>query len=239
MSGKNTSHDNNERVVELHKVGKRNHEIAKITGVNEKTVSQLLQKWCQAGSGDNVPEHKHGGGRSLKIPTKTLRLLRHQLDLNPSITAKELKEKNPKLLRNVSVRTIQRNIQKHPEYSKVKARVRPLMTAKQHCHRVQFAKDHKDWDLVQWHKVLWTDEATFCVSENKGTKVWKSRTSSACDPQLTVTSVKHPPYLMAWGSFGYGGLGNLVMLPRCQTLNSEHYIKLLKDNLAVFRQNRL
>ncbi|XP_064107946.1 uncharacterized protein LOC135216504 [Macrobrachium nipponense] len=182
MSGKNTSHDNIVRVVKLHKVGNRNREIVKITAVNEKTVSRLLQKWRRAGSGDNVPEHKHGRGRSLKIPTKTLRLLRRQLDLNPSITAKELKEKNPKLLRNVSVRTIQRNIQKRLEYSKVKARVKPLVAAKQRRCRVQFAKDHKDWDLVQWHKVLWTDEATFCVSENKGTKVWKSRTSSMCDP---------------------------------------------------------
>lgn len=232
MSGKNTSRDNIVRVVELHTVGKRNREIAEITGVNEKTVSRLLQKWRQAGSGDNVPEHKHGGGRPLKIPTKTLRLLKRQLDLNPSITAKELKEKNPKLLRDVAVRTIQHNIQKRLEYSKVKARVKPLVTAKQRRRRVQFTRDHKDWDLVQWHKVLWTDEATYCVSESKGTKVWKSRTSSACDPRLTVTSIKHLPYLMVWGSFGYGGLGNLVVLPKSQTLNSECYIKLLKENLA-------
>ena len=62
--------------------------------------------------------------------------------------------------------------------------------------------------------------------------MWKSPTASACDPRLTVTSVKHPPYLMVWGAFGYGGLGNLVILPKGQTVNSERYIKLLQENLG-------
>lgn len=44
MSGKYTKHDNIVRVVELHKVGKKYRKIAEITGVNEKTVSGMLQK---------------------------------------------------------------------------------------------------------------------------------------------------------------------------------------------------
>lgn len=232
MPGNRTGRDNIVRVIELHKVGKNNREITNQTGVTESTVSRLLKKWRAEGGGDKVPVHKHAGGKALKISPKALKLLKRELDITPSITAKELKNKNPKLLGDVSVRTIQENIQKRLNYSKVKARVKPLVTAKQRRRRVQFAKGHKDWDLVQWHKVLWTDEATFCISESKGTKVWKSPTASACDPRLTVTSVKHPPYLMVWGAFGYGGLGNLVILPKGQTVNSQRYIKLLQENLG-------
>lgn len=137
---------------------------------------------------------------------KGLRSIRRQLDKEPWLTAKELRERNPKVLGSVSLRAIQRNISVRLNYRKVKARVKPLVTAKQRRRRVVFAKAHKDWDLVQWSKVLWTDESTFCISEAKGTKVWKSPTASGSDPRLTVPSIKHPPYLMVWGAFGYGGL---------------------------------
>ncbi|XP_068224119.1 uncharacterized protein [Palaemon carinicauda] len=149
MPGNRTSHDNIVRVIALHKVGKNNREISKQTGVTEATVSRLLIKWRADGVGDKVPVHKHAGGKALKISPKTLKLLKRQLDVTPSITAKELKNNNPKLLGDVSIRKIQENIQKRLNYSKVKARVKPLVTAKQRRRRVQFAKGHKDWDLVQ------------------------------------------------------------------------------------------
>ncbi|XP_076037556.1 uncharacterized protein LOC143023003 [Oratosquilla oratoria] len=230
MPGNHLAHDTVVKVTELHKVGKNNREIAKATSVTECTVSRA----CGWGEGvDTVPLHKHAGGKALKICPKALRLVKYQLDLNPSITAKELKEKNPKLLSDVSIKTIQKNIQKRLNYSKVKACVKPLVIAKQRCRRVKFAKDHNDWDLVLWRKFLWTDEVTFCISESKGMKVWKSPIASACDPRLIATSVKHLPYPMVWGALGYGGLGNLVILPKSQTVNSECYINLLQENLGV------
>ncbi|MPD06228.1 hypothetical protein E2C01_102025 [Portunus trituberculatus] len=41
---------------------------------------------------------------------RTLKVLQRQVEAEPGITAKELKEKNPQLLQNVSVRTIQRRL---------------------------------------------------------------------------------------------------------------------------------
>ena len=232
MPRKQTSHDDLVRVVQLHKIGKKNREISKVTGVNEKTVSRLIQKWKREGGGDNLPEHSRRSGRPLKISVKCLRLIRRQLDIQPTLTAKQLKEKNPKLLAGIAVRTIQDNLNKRLSYSKVRARVKPLVTAKQRRRRVKFARNYRLWGEGRWQRVLWSDESTFCVSDTKGTRVWKSPSASPCDPRLTVQSVKHPPYLMVWGSFGFGGLGSLVVLPKGLTMNSARYIKLLKDHLA-------
>lgn len=80
--------------------------------------------------------------------------------------------------------------------------------------------------------VLWTDEATFSISDNKGTKVWRPRDSSACGPRLTVKNIKHPPYLMVWGAFAFGGLADLVIFPKDQMVNSNVYLNILNDNLA-------
>ena len=112
IGGKHTNRDNVVRVIALHRAGKKNREIARITGVNEKTVSDLLRKWRQGGGGDTVPMPKHGERKPLKIFPKTLKLIKRQLDLNPRITAKQLKEQNPRLLRGITVCTIQRIFRK-------------------------------------------------------------------------------------------------------------------------------
>ncbi|XP_076042138.1 uncharacterized protein LOC143026034 [Oratosquilla oratoria] len=161
---------------------------------------------------------------------KLHKLGKNNREIAEATAAKDLKETNPKLFGEVSIRTIQEDIQKRLNYSKMKARVELLVTAKQRRRRVQFAKDHKDWNIVQSRKVLWNDESTFCVNESKGTKVWKSSTRSSCDPRLTVTSVKHPPYLMVWGALSYGGLGNFVILLKGQPVNSDRYINFLRED---------
>lgn len=95
---------------------------------------------------DNVPEHKTWWGQSLEDSFWTLKLLKHQLNLNPSITVTKLKEK---ILRNVAIRIILENIPKRLKYLKVKARVMSIITAKQRHRRVQFAKDRKNCDAAQ------------------------------------------------------------------------------------------
>lgn len=231
MPGKYTNHDDIVRVIELHKSGKTNREIGRITNVNEKTVSVLVRKWREEGC-EAVPYHKHGGGPAQKVSNNTLRIIKRELYINPQLTAKQLKEKNLHLLQNVSVRTIQRVIRHRLHYRKVKARTKPHVNETQRKRRRDFAKKHKDWDLVDWRKVLWTDEATFSISDTRGTKVWRPPGTSACDPHYTVTRVKHPPYLMVWGAFGYGGLADLVFLPKGQTVDSKVYLNILNDNLA-------
>lgn len=85
---------------------------------------------------------------------------------------------------------------------------------------------------MEWRKVLWTDEVTFCTSDNRGTKVRRPPHPSHCDPCLTVTIMRHPPYLMVWDPFAYGGLADTVILPVSQTVNSKVYLQILNNNLA-------
>ncbi|KAK8386152.1 hypothetical protein O3P69_010700 [Scylla paramamosain] len=73
--------------------------------------------------------------------------------------------------------------------------------------RLAFVQKYSSWTLDEWRRVLWTDEATFRVSDTKGKKVWRRKGSDPHDPKFTARSVKHPPSLMAWGAFSYGGRG--------------------------------
>ena len=95
-----------------------------------------------------------------------------------------------------------------------------------------FARKYRIWSPEDWSGVLWSDEARFCTSDSSCCKVWRRPGSDPLDPRLTQKVVKHPPSLMVWECFSYGGTGKLVILPKGQTVNAERYIEILKENLG-------
>ena len=202
MCRKRTSHDNIIRIVELAKTGMNGVEISKQIGLHPRTVQKLIKKWDEGGRW-SFPTHSHGGGIPSIYTPRTLCNIKRQLDCNPTITARQLKEQNPNILGNVGVRSIQRAVLEKLHYKKVKARSKPLLTDRQRKRRILFAKKHSAWSDEDWSGVLWSDEATFFTSDTKGKKVWRGPGSDPCNPKFTAKTVKHPPSLMVWGWFGY------------------------------------
>ena len=198
MSRKLTSHDDIVRIIERHKLGESSSQIAAAVGIKPRTVRNLVRKFVEGGNHD-LPRHTHGGGTSKKQSPRTLKVLKRQLDKNPTLTARKLKEDNPQLLGETSVRTIQRRLSQDLGYSKVSAKRKPLITATQKKNCVAFAKKYASWDLEKWRKVMWTDESTFFTSDPSGTKVWKRKGDDPVNPNLTLKTVKFPPFLYGMG----------------------------------------
>ena len=238
MSKKYTSHDDIIRVIQCHRDGLTTKEIEASVGVKQRTVQNLIKKYKASGSKD-LPLHSHGGGHSPKVSPRTLSLLKRRVETNPALSAKQLKVENPNLLGETSVRTVQRCLHDKLGFKKVTARRKPLITDRQRKNRLAFAKKYADWDLVKWREVLWTDEATFRVTDSNPRRVWKKKGADPLDPRLVTPTVKFPAYHMVWGSFGYGGLGELVFLPKNETLNANGYYTLLNDHLpASFEKSK-
>lgn len=82
--------------------------------------------------------------------------------------------------------------------------------------------------------MLWDNEAILPLSDNRGVKVRLPAHSSAFDLQYTVTTTKHPLYLMVCGAFVYNRLADLVILPQRQTVDSRLYLYILNENLAEY-----
>ena len=141
MPGRPTSHDDVVRIIERHKEGENSVSIASKVGVKERTVRNIIRKYRQGGS-KSLPTHAHGGGFPKKQSPRTLKLLKRQLDVNPTLTARKLKEENPQLLGETSVRTIQKRLSGDLGYKKVKARKKPLITCAQKKRRVEFARKY-------------------------------------------------------------------------------------------------
>jgi hypothetical protein len=52
-------------------------------------------------------------------------------------------------------------------YCRCVARCRPLLKKLDYKRRLAFAKAHKDWTIEDWKKVIFTDEMSIKVSENR------------------------------------------------------------------------
>ena len=218
------------QVIGLYKGGAKLKDISSQTGINLRTCQRLVKRFKEEGE-QEIPQPKPKPGRPKSVSQHTLRVLRRQLVSQPSITARELKERNPRLLAGVSLRTVQERIHEDLHFKSFRARRKPHLTPSQIKKRISFCKKYLEWDLNDWKKVLWTDEATFFVSGSTDTRVYRPRGSDANLPQYTVKTVKHPAYVMVWGAFAHDGVGELVFLPSNVRMNQNHYYELLNIHL--------
>ncbi|XP_068240528.1 uncharacterized protein [Palaemon carinicauda] len=216
-------------IIDLYKAGISVRRICEQKQLSKRTVYRWIHRY-EEGDADAIPVPKPKSGRPKKIKPATLRLIHRQLKQDPSLTAREIKDKNSRLLGEVSLRTVQQRI--HDDLlCSYKACEKPLLTAVQKQKRVVFAKKYSAWDPIKWRDVLWTDEATFNVTGSGAKRVYRPSGSDPHLPQYTSKTVKHPASVMVWGSFGYGGVGELFFLPKNEHMNQFNYFNLLNDHL--------
>ncbi len=82
------------------------------------------------------------------------------------------------------------------------------------CHqrRLTWAKEKKNWTVVQWSKVLFSDESKFCISfGNQSPKVWR-KGGETHSPSYLKSSVKFSQSVMIWGAMSSAGVGPLCFL---------------------------
>lgn len=129
-----------------------------------------------------------------------MNVIRHQLEVNSHLTAKEIQQGNPYLLASVSLKNC--NITSTMTCS----------TSLASCYLDQswqniigerhiFAKKYKERDVIKWHSVLASDETMFYVTGNLSGRVYRLRGIDPIDPKYTRGAVKHPDTVMVLGCF--------------------------------------
>lgn len=232
MGGKRTDEKTIQAIIDLHKAGISNKEICIQKGLKLRTVQELIQKF-KAGGSKNLPLPRKASGRPRKVSERTRTLLRRQLEVNPSLTGRQIKEGNPNLFAGVSLRTVHDALRRDLGYRSYRAKKKPLINDSQRKKRIQFARKYQDWTLEKWRTVLWSDESTFCVSGTTSNRVYRRPGSDPNDPRYTQKTTKHPQSLMVWGCFTFSGLGDLVVFPKNTTITKEVYLELLMDHLEL------
>lgn len=225
--------DLNEQIIAqicaLKESGLKTKEIAAQVGVSERSVRRWVAKFHQGGRGD-IPSQVKRSGRPKKTSNRSMTILKRQLEVNPRMTSRKLKESNPQLLGDVSVRTVNRRINELG-YTSHRPRKKPILTKLQRDKRVKFARKYSVWDESQWLSLLWSDESTFTVTCNRGRNVFRRSGSDPLDPRYLEGTVKHPDSLMVWGAFTGHGVAKLHVFKKNEKVNQYNYLELMCDIL--------
>ena len=214
----------------LFKAGHSVNFIVGQTKLARRTVYRWVQKFRESPNSEIVLHKPLPGRPRLTLP-RTLNILKRQVEADPTLTARQLKERNPLLLDKVGVRTIQKCLKLDLGYKRMVAKKRPAITAKQKANRLKFALENIKKYKRKWKKTLFSDESSFVVGGNRPKWIRRRPGSDRYDPKYINPTVKQPQKLMIWGCINYSGPGNLVALPRNTTMNSVRYRQLLRNHL--------
>ncbi len=107
-----------------------------------------------------------------------------------------------------------------------KRATKPLLNQRQRQKHLTWAVEKKNWTVVQWSKVLFSDESKFSISfGNQGPRVWR-KSGEAQNPCCLKSSVKFPQSVMIWAAMSSAGVGPLCFLK--STVNAAIYREILE-----------
>ena len=109
---------------------------------------------------------------------------------------------------------------------------KPRLTTVHKQKRLVWAKEHKNWTVEEWNRVLWSDESKFEIFGNKRRSFVRRRVGERMLEQCTMQTIKHGSgNIMVWGCFGGGQVGSTAKIDGKMT--KEVYLKILKEHVLV------
>ena len=172
------------------------------------------------------------GGHNIKVTEAVQAKMKKKIEKDPFLTPCGLQQVIPEL-RNVSQRTIRDVISRKLKIPSRKAAKKPFLTEAQKERRLDWAKRHSGWSKAKWAKVLWSDETHIELWRGAQVSLQVRRPSSISryHPSFVTRTVKHPPKLMIWASFGNGKLGELFFVEPNAKINAKMYKEVLVRHL--------
>ena len=160
------------------------HQIQSKTGLGRSTVGRIKQEV-------DLDKENSKGSRPSKLSSCDKQSIIRQITtgkLDNAVQAtKFINSIIPDL---VSAQTVRRTLKEVGLRSATKKKV-PMLKASYRQHRLKFARDHENWTVEDWKRVLWSDETKINrIGSDGKVYVWKKRDEPLSDCTTTPT-VKH------------------------------------------------
>lgn len=128
-------------------------------GVSHTTISRVIQRFRET----NDHNRRQGQGRPRVTTQIQDRFIRIRALRERFTTARNL-QMQLRAIHNVqtSVDTVRRRLREQNLHIRIPA-TGPALNADHRRARLQFAREHVDWNLEDWERVLFTDESRFCL----------------------------------------------------------------------------
>jgi transposase len=208
--------------VAWHEIGWSNKKIAEHLGVHRNTVRNILAREAAVGS----PNSGSRSGRPRCTDEALDTAIAFTAHVDVFSTPRQIKRKLQ--LDDISPRTIDRRLQAAGLFGRI-ARHKRDYAPEEVAARLAFAQRYQAWTVEQWSSVLFSDEKCFWGQGFCGRTHVRRPMGQAFNPIYCVNKTAHPVKVNAWGCFSAEGPGYLHIF--YEKLDSELYVKILRDNL--------
>jgi transposase len=221
------------RAVTLLEEGYSQRYVAQQLGVVQGTVWKLWKRYRETGT----ITRRAGTGRQRKTTAGDERFLRLQALRNRTHTARDLQED---LLRargtRISDQTVRNRLREVELRPRRPAKV-PKLTRVHRQSRLEFGREHLNWQLRHWTPVMFSDESKFVLTGNDGhVRVWR-RPGERFMPNTVHETV---PFgggsIMVWGGITVNTRTDLVVI-RNGGLTARRYIDEILKPQVIPRAN--
>lgn len=201
-------------------------QIAKKTNLKSSTVNDIIHRYRTTGS---LEDRDRPGPSRKTTAAEDLRMVllskRNRKRTAPEITSEVNRERENK----ISTSTVKRRLQEANLHGRVAVR-KPLLRRGNRAKRLQWARNHLDWSVEDWKKVLWSDESKYEVfGQTRRVFVRRSK-SEKMIPDCIVPTVKQGrSSVLVWGCFSFAGTGDLCRIEGI--MRKENYLKILQENI--------
>lgn len=213
-------------ILALLEIGMSERQVAKKLKISKTAVHYNKKKQAEHGTTKLLP----GRGRKRLSTPRDDRALVRSCVRNRRQTSRDLQNEWA-LSRNVtcSARTV-RNRLVEAGLKSHRARKKPFINERHRKARLLFARDHKDWTVDDWAKVLFSDESNFELMPTPANLLVRRRPGEAYKPDCLAPTVKHGGgSVMIWGCFSMSGTGQMQL---CEgRMNQVMYRATLENSL--------
>lgn len=222
------------QAVTLLQEGRSQRYVAQQLGITQGAVWKLWTRYRETG----LVTRRPGSGRNRKTTAAEDRFLRLQALRNRTVTARDLQAD----IRQATGCVISDQTVRNRLYEVNLRSRRPVKVPKLQRHhrrmRVQFGRDHLNWQLRHWRRVMFTDESRFFLSGNDGRlRVWRRRGERYLPNTMRETTAYGGGSIMVWGGITLDTRTELVIV-RNGALNAQRYINdILHVHVRPYAQN--
>lgn len=225
-SKKQTTTEERNIVISLHKSGNSYRDIAKVLNRSHATIQCIVKRYKK----ENRVQNKTKTSNKKIFNDADERWILRKVRDDPKLSAPKLaSEAALYLKKKCNAETIRRVLRKNGLNGRI-ARKKPYLSKKNITLRKKFAKDYGSKDFDFWKNVLFTDESKFNIFGSDGrVNVWRKPGQELNLKNLRPT-VKHGGgHVMVWGCMSAAGVGNLHFIEG--NMDKWMYLNILKKNL--------
>ena len=127
----------------------------------------------------------------------------------------------------ISRRTVNRRLQE-AGLQAYRPRKKPRLTVKMKEDRLRWAREHQNWTTEDWERVVFSDESTIAVLDDRVQTV-RRRPGEEFLPECLKKTVKFPTKIMVWGAISIFGPSRLHIVNG--TMDSIQYTQVMEKRL--------